>query len=354
MFVANAVRALSAHHDVTIITSADSTDYYERLNAKTIPLKLMRKPNFSKDISALISLIIIIFREKPNTVHTMTPKGGLLGQLAAFIVGVPVRYHTYTGQVWAEKSGVFNYILKMFDKLLSKLASQCFCDSKEQALFLNRELSINRPFSQIKVTGCGSLGGVEIKKYKKQSDFVERVKRELELTDAVIITYIARKTADKGANDALSIFKEVIARGCNAHLLFLGPEEERLNDNSVKILNDYGERITNKNCHVDDLYYLQATDILILPSYREGFGSIVIKAASCGIPTIGYDIYGLRSSISEVNGVRCPTGKKYAFIDTLENAIQSSSSRWNIAEMRKHAEAFSEERFIDFWLEIHA
>ena len=40
-----------------------------------------------------------------------------------------------------------------------------------------------------------------------------------------------------------------------------------------------------------------AADILCLPSYREGFGSVVIEAAACGIPTIGYKTNGLIDSV---------------------------------------------------------
>ena len=44
---------------------------------------------------------------------------------------------------------------------------------------------------------------------------------------------------------------------------------------------------------------MAASDIFILPSYREGFGSVVIEAASCGIPAIGSNIYGLKDSIRD-------------------------------------------------------
>ena len=43
--------------------------------------------------------------------------------------------------------------------------------------------------------------------------------------------------------------------------------------------------------------YMNAADILILPSYREGFGNVVIESACCGIPSIVSNVYGLNDSI---------------------------------------------------------
>ena len=54
----------------------------------------------------------------PMAVHTITSKAGLLGMLAAWLARVPVRVHSFTGQVWVTRMGFMRWLLKAADKCL--------------------------------------------------------------------------------------------------------------------------------------------------------------------------------------------------------------------------------------------
>ena len=87
--------------------------------SKVVPINILRKINFFSDILCVITLIKIFYKAQPNAVHSITPKAGLLAMLAAYLVCTPLRIHTFTGQVWANKKGLTRLLLKMIDFLIS-------------------------------------------------------------------------------------------------------------------------------------------------------------------------------------------------------------------------------------------
>jgi glycosyltransferase involved in cell wall biosynthesis len=120
--------------------------------------------------------------------------------------------------------------------------------------------------------------------------------------DAPILLFVGRITGDKGVRELLAAFRELKQTGSRAHLVFVGPFDA---ERSV------GNEITSSNIdEIPDTHavgyteqpeiYMAIADILCLPSYREGFGTVVIEAAAMSVPTVGTDIYGLSDAV--VNG----------------------------------------------------
>ena len=105
-FLLNQLEALSHSYDVTLIVNTDNPDLLCDVNisVRVLPVRIERKINLRWDILALIQLVRIMCRERFVAVHSVTPKAGLLAMLAATICRVPVRIHTFTGQVWATRS----------------------------------------------------------------------------------------------------------------------------------------------------------------------------------------------------------------------------------------------------------
>ena len=116
-----------------------------------------------KDFAAFIKLIQIFRKHKFDIVHSTTPKAGLLSAMASFLVRVPVRLHTWTGQQWVTLKGPMRWVSRFADKLIGILSTRCYADSKSQSQYLIDEKIITS--RKIEVIGCGSLAGVDLGRF---------------------------------------------------------------------------------------------------------------------------------------------------------------------------------------------
>lgn len=352
MFMINSLKKLSNEHKVTILTNCRDDKYYNHINADTIYIPIRRKPSIIIDFFTLLKTMYYLKKIKPDIVHSMTPKGGLIASISAYIVGVKYRFHTFTGQVWANKYDIKSKFLMKLDALICNLSVQTFSDSKSQSNFLNTMLN---PKKLVKTIGNGSLGGVNMTKYNTSLSKKQLLKQKKFLADKNIITYLARKTYDKGAYDCLKIFDELVKIRNDVILLFLGPEEDIFNKDFNFLLKKHKNNIININEMVDDYEFYSITDLLVLPSYREGFGLSIIKSAAMGIRTIAYDIYGVKDSVTANNGATVPLGDIKLFANQVNLELNRSEAEkekyFSIA--REFAYKFSSEIFDEAWLNIH-
>lgn len=257
-----------------------------------------------RDFLALWQLFQLFRREKIDIAHSTTPKSGLLTAVAAFLAGVPIRLHTFTGQPWVNMKGPIRWLACSSDRLIAKLNTRCYTDSESQRHFLIEQgvISSERLF----VIGAGSLAGVDLDRFNpaRFSD-QERValKHKLGIPhEAPVLLFVGRITADKGVRELLAAFCELKTARNPAHLIFVGHFDSEIGGGAGISRHDI-EGIPG--VHVVGFTecpeaYMAIADILCLPSYREGFGTVVIEAAAMGVPTVGSDIYGLSDAV--VNG----------------------------------------------------
>lgn len=300
--------------------------------------EIQRKTSVYYDIKALIKLTIICLKIKPEIIHSIMPKAGLLSAISGGISFVPIRIHTFTGQVWATKKGFSRTFYKFIDRIILTLNTVCLTDSSSQSDFLaiNGFLANGKP---IQYLGEGSLSGVNLDKFNINIINERNVLRKIlgiEENDFVYV-FLARKTVVKGIKELIESFDK-IAFLPNIKLLFIGPDESE--GYLDKLLSRY-ENITNKIISLDVVNehekYLAISDVLCLPSSSEGFGSVVIEAAALGIPTIGFDIVGLSDSIkNEYSGILVPFKdvNKFseAMIELYENPEYLQELKFNARE----------------------
>lgn len=286
--------------------------------------EILRKTSVYYDIKALIKLTITCIRIKPEIIHSIMPKAGLLAAVAGLISLVPIRIHTFTGQVWVTKNGIYRSFYKFIDKLVLKLTTVCLTDSPSQSNFLAGSgfLLNGKP---IQYLGKGSLSGVDL--YKFDLNIVKnrnilRNKLGIGENDFVYV-FLARKSIVKGIKELIESFAKVSYLP-NVKLLFIGPDES--NGYLDELLLEHAnirEKIINLDIVKDHEKYLAVSDILCLPSSSEGFGSIVIEAAALGIPSIGFDIVGLSDSIEHgYSGVLVPFKDVHKFSEAMINLYQ--------------------------------
>lgn len=250
---------------------------------------------------ALIKLFLFFKRKQIQIAHSTTPKAGLLTAIAAFLAGVPIRLHTFTGQPWVNMAGVKRWFARGCDKLIGKLNTCCYTDSASQRQYLIDQRIVD---SECLFTiGAGSLAGVDLHRFDRQrfsSGDQKVIRQSLSIPDAApILLFVGRITVDKGVLELLQAFSQIKKIIGGVHLVFVGPFDVDsglpgvISRDSIESIGDT-HIVGYSTC--PEAYFAIA-DILCLPSYREGFGTVVIEAAAMGVPTVGTDIYGLSDAI---------------------------------------------------------
>jgi glycosyltransferase involved in cell wall biosynthesis len=211
--------------------------------------------------------------------------------LISFILRTPNRIHWFTGQVWVSKKGLAKVFLKFIDKLIFFLSHNVLVDSISQRNFLIEEKVVSSKKSF--VLHNGSVGGVNIKKFRFNKQKRIKLRQELSISkNTFVFLYLGRINRDKGIDELLKAFKK-INKQHDILLIFVGSIEDK------KFINEFrnNKKILYFNFTNKPEDWFSLSDILCLPSYREGFGTVVIEAASCGIPALCSNIYGLYDAI---------------------------------------------------------
>ncbi|SON50952.1 glycosyltransferase [Vibrio tapetis] len=292
--------------NVSIITSPaepyENEILFDAMHS-TIEVKIPRKIEVVNDFKALVDLYVAFRARRFDIIHSTTPKAGLLSSIAGFLARTPVRIHTFTGQVWAEKKGWSRKLLKLLDKLMIKLNHHCYADSESQKQFLISEGVCKQ--DDLTVLGEGSLAGVNLSRFNRDR-FPDSTKNELRnllniSEDAVVLIFVGRITRDKGILELLKAFEMLIADKVNVSLLLVGPIDEELKVDGLDLSTYISsrERVISTGFTDSPEKYLSIADVFCLPSYREGFGTVIIESASMGIPSVASNIYGLSDAVQD-------------------------------------------------------
>lgn len=281
------------------VNTGEDTPLPEDLGVDVIAVPILRKISPWGDFRALVSLVRLFRKRRFDAVHSFSPKAGLLATVAGRIAGVPVRIHTYTGQVWMTRYWMMRSLLIAADRAIARFATHLLADSPSQRQML-LELGIVRSAEKCRVLGSGSVSGVDPARFRPDSTARSAVRRELGITpDATVLLFLGRLTHDKGVFDLAHAFARLAAINPAAVLLLVGPDEEQVRSRIEFICRAHCGRLRFVGYTRSPERFIAAADLLCLPSYREGFGSAIIEAAAAGVPAIGSRIYGIIDAIVE-------------------------------------------------------
>lgn len=304
-FMRGHIGAAIQRWQVTIVTQNADGDLLADIGASLRPMEIARKIAPLRDLLTLLKLIILFRRERFDLVHSIMPKTGLLAMLAARMAGVPVRVHTFTGQVWSNKQGMLRYWLKMFDKLIVRLATHIIVDSPSQRDFLQVEGVLHK--HKDRVLGRGSICGVDTQRFRPDAEMRKQVRNELHIdAEQFVLLFVGRMNDEKGIPELVHVFVELAAAGRNISLVLVGAEESIRFAQVRDMCGHYQHLLHTAGYTASPERYMAAADVFCLPSHREGFGQVIIEAAACGVPTIATAIYGIQDAV--VDGV---TGKLF-------------------------------------------
>lgn len=319
----NTLKRIAADFEVCVVGQGVSMYQADYPDIQWLDIDLNRKVSPLADLKSLYQLCKFFLSYKPDIVHSIMPKAGLLVALAGIICRVPIRLHTFTGQVWATKQSRSRLVLYAFDKFVTTLNTLCLTDSPSQSQFLY-EHGITKHGQALPVLGNGSLSGVDLTRFDlgNMETAAATLRQELGITEQqFVFAFLARKTRDKGALDVLYAFAQVAKDYPHSLLLFVGPDETKgkLTQLMAETPELFKQVLSIGQVDNHELY-LSVTDVLCLPSYREGFGTVVIDAAALNVPTIGSSIVGLVDSIADKEtGILFPVGD----IEQLTTAMRS-------------------------------
>ena len=307
-FLTSHIAALSHHYDVTVVGNLN----LEQIPNVDAPVKISRIPIQRKislvaDVRALFKLFNLIRKESYTVVHSITPKAGLLAMIAAFLNRTPIRIHWFTGQVWATKRGFRRFTLKQFDRLTAALATTRLVDSPTQLQFLTNSGVLKA--DSARVLADGSVCGVDTNRFRPDPQIRRAMRSDLGIEDnKTVVLYIGRINREKGIHDlvrALGLTKDPRS----IFFLIAGIDEEGLVSNSLNSLADMSIAARYFSHTENPERLMQVADIYCQPSHREGFGLSVIEAASCSVPSLVSNIYGLVDAIQAgETGLTFPVG----------------------------------------------
>ena len=278
-------------------------------------INMSRKITPFQDLKSLWEMWNFLRKEKPQIVHTHTPKAGIIGMLAARLAGVPHRLHTVAGLPLMEATGIKRKILNFVEKLTYSSATRVYPNSKGLYDFI-----LQNNFTQsnkLKIIGNGSSNGINTTFFSpEQVSETERVELREKLNiqpDDFVFVFVGRIVSDKGINELIKAFSQLQTAENNEltgiKLLLVGGLESDLDPLNPETLAEINQNkdIISVGFQQDVRPFFAISDALAFPSYREGFPNVVMQAGAMGLPSIVSDINGCNEIIVEgENGLIIP------------------------------------------------
>lgn len=289
-------------YDVTAIASPGiEHEWIRAMGVKTIEIPIERRPSPFKDLVSITRLWSFFRKNKFDLIIISTPKASLLGIIAAKLANVKNIVYMIRGRAYENFSGFSRTLYAKIDTFICRNSDYILSISHElKGLYIKEGIA---EADKIRVLGSGSSNGVDLKRFNinnfsKESQLNLRKKLSIYDDDFVYI-YCGRLRKDKGTHELITAFKKVQEKSTKVKLLLLGSFEkfDSLDDD---IINDI---TNNKNIILvewakDVESYFSISNVLVFPSHREGFGNVAIEASAMSLPVIGYNVIGLRESIS--------------------------------------------------------
>ena len=319
-----------------------------------IALPMSRQIAPFADLLSFLRLYRLLGKLKPTIVEFSTPKAGLLGSVAAMLLGVPRRVYMLRGLRLETSTGLKRLLLLACERIACACAHTVLCNSeslRSQAISLRIA-----PADKLHLLGIGSSNGVDMERF---SPGPTSIREQLGIpARSPLIGFVGRLTRDKGLPELIEAFDAISLVQPNVRLLLVGwfdaAEDALTHDLRAHIRNH--PRIHCTGFVVDTAPYYRAMDLMILPTWREGFPNVVLEAAATGIPVITTDSTGSRDSVlPEVTGLLIPPGYPEAICESVLMLLRDPARRLRMGAAARAwvLEYYLEERVLALTAEFY-
>lgn len=255
-----------------------------------------------RDMISLWNLIRVIRSFRPDIIHSHTPKAGLLSMLAGWLCRVPVRMHTVAGLPLMEAHGLKRWLLLQAERTTYRFANKVLVNSFGLADYIHQHIS--RRINRAAVLGGGSSNGIDLGYFDPllMQSAGREIRLRLGLADGcVVFVFVGRLVRDKGVGELLLAFDAVRLRLPDCALILVGSEEPDRDPllPSERARINMGDHIHSAGYQQDVRPWIEAANVLVLPSYREGLPNVLLQAGAMNKPSIATDINGCNEIIED-------------------------------------------------------
>jgi glycosyltransferase involved in cell wall biosynthesis len=283
------------------------------------------------DLGTLFKIIKILKAEKPDVINAGNPKSGLLLMLAAFILGIKGRIFTMHGLPSDAKKGFLKLLLTALEKFTCSIANKVIIVSpslKQHALA--RKIVKESKCIVLLPASCNGLNMADFAKTPLLEQEITTLQKKYQLLpNNFVIGYAGRINYDKGITILIDAFLNLADQNEDVRLLMVGPYEP-----TNPLPSKYIDAIYN---HPKIIYigkvnnmpnYYGCMDVLVLPSFREGFGYVLIEAAAMQIPVIAPNIPGCQDALlPNINGLVFEKGNTKQLVTHINTYLQNAELR---------------------------
>jgi len=291
-----------------VVCSPDPTlhELAVKFKFKSEPVPINRSISPIADLKAIWFIYKLIKKERISKVVGHSPKGAMLAMLASTIAGVRHRIYFRHGIFYETSKGLKRIAFKNIDRVSGYLASTVVCVSKGVREISDRD-KLNSPLKNI-ILGNGTCAGIDTAKKFNPSTYqavdTHQLQSELGIGKSdLVVGFVGRIVKDKGIEDLVEAWDNVSAKNPNAKLLLIGPLEER-DRISPHILSKI--QATKSVIFIgevkDTSQYYTLMHLFVLPSYREGFPTVILEASSMEIPIVTTRVTGCIEAVNEYTG----------------------------------------------------
>ncbi len=311
-----------------------------RVHLHTIGIE--RGIDLRSDLRALAQLSALLKSLEPDLVHAHTPKGGLLGMLAARLTRVPHRIYQIHGIRYETAQGAQRALLWSCERLTTSIAHNVICVSQS----VRRRLILDSTVSESKamVLANGSAQGIDLVEY--ETDRWWNLGRDFGRTlgipaEAACVVYVGRLAGDKGLADLAVAWRRVAAENPDAHLILAGAPDTTDPANVDAFASIPRTHIVP---HQDDPRPLIAlARVVTLPSYREGLPQPILEAGAMGRPVVATRVTGVVDALVDGGGgILVPPKDPAALADALSSLLNDPQKARRMGERGRR---FVGERF---------
>lgn len=344
---------------VTISSDAPHLQRIRDAGVRTIVVSMERRISLLKDLKSLRQLIKIFRRERPDIVHSMTPKAGLLCMIAGQLTGVPIRIHTFTGLVFPTLSGLKRRVLMATDWLTCVCATHIIPEGEGVKNDLLKNGITKKP---LRVLGHGNIRGINLERFNPQLPELQMKAKEFRDESKFTFITIGRIVGDKGINELITALCRLNREMPFTRLILVGGYESELDPITPLTKNEIDKNpcIIHVGIQSDVRPWLAAADCAVLASYREGFPNVVIEAGAMGLPQIVTDINGANEIIIEgKNGTIVPSKSAEALYKAMKKMVTEADWRKSMAAnaramiASRYEQSYVHRCLLDFYHEIN-